>query len=391
MIELADTRPETDVARAEYQRLLGYPPGHELTGRACELAAWARDWYAENGRPWVYARELAAVELTSGALRLGGVAFHSERLLRTFTEAEADGAILAAASAGPEAEQEAQRLWGEEKPDEYFFLETYASAVTEHLVTLLGARLCAWAERQGTAILPHYSPGYTGWDVSEQPRLLALANGKMPGVLETLESGALRPKKSLLAIFGVTSNTNSIYRLTAGVPCLNCSFQPCQYRRAPYGRGPADTANGGYTVNTRALERWASDRLRLHRCENGIVEARFRYDGTTCTNLGKPLAFDYLVRLGPKEAGYPLLEQCCTPAPADTGHRVMCQYITDGEELTRAIQEEKPLGGRPLGDVLAWRRPSSPAGCYCDAASRDHKWGLVLETIHYALRRAGDL
>jgi hypothetical protein len=29
--------------------------------------------------------------------------------------------------------------------------------------------------------------------------------------------------------------------------------------------------------------------------------------------------------------------------------------------------------------------PASPAGCYCDAASRQHKWGLVLETIHYAL------
>jgi hypothetical protein len=29
------------------------------------------------------------------------------------------------------------------------------------------------------------------------------------------------------------------------------------------------------------------------------------------------------------------------------------------------------------------------AGCYCDAASRQHKWGLVLETIHYALLGQG--
>ena len=33
----------------------------------------------------------------------------------------------------------------------------------------------------------------------------------------------------------------------------------------------------------------------------------------------------------------------------------------------------------------SWRREPSAAGCYCEAASRDHKWGLVLETIHYAL------
>jgi hypothetical protein len=50
-----------------------------------------------------------------------------------------------------------------------------------------------------------------------------------------------------------------------------------------------------------------------------------------------------------------------------------------------AIEREKPLLGQPLASVLAWRRQASPAGCYCDAASREHKWGLVLETIHYAL------
>jgi hypothetical protein len=51
------------------------------------------------------------------------------------------------------------------------------------------------------------------------------------------------------------------------------------------------------------------------------------------------------------------------------------------------IAEEKPLIGRPLGDVLHWKREFSPTGCYCDRASRDHKWGLVLEVIHYALNR----
>jgi hypothetical protein len=50
-----------------------------------------------------------------------------------------------------------------------------------------------------------------------------------------------------------------------------------------------------------------------------------------------------------------------------------------------AIAREHPLRGRPLDDVLTWPRPASPAGCYCDAEARDHKWGLVLETIHYAL------
>jgi len=63
----------------------------------------------------------------------------------------------------------------------------------------------------------------------------------------------------------------------------------------------------------------------------------------------------------------------------------MCQYLANAGPLMAAIEREKPLLGQPLASVLAWRRQASPAGCYCDAASREHKWGLVLETIHYAL------
>ena len=40
---------------------------------------------------------------------------------------------------------------------------------------------------------------------------------------------------------------------------------------------------------------------------------------------------------------------------------------------------------RPLGDVLEWQRPRLGPGCFCEVESREHKWGLVLETIHYAL------
>jgi hypothetical protein len=50
-----------------------------------------------------------------------------------------------------------------------------------------------------------------------------------------------------------------------------------------------------------------------------------------------------------------------------------------------AIEREKPLNGARLDAVLEWEREPSGAGCYCEAQSRDHKWGMVLETIHYAL------
>ncbi|HEX9106332.1 MAG TPA: hypothetical protein VF832_03880, partial [Longimicrobiales bacterium] len=164
MIRFSDTSPDVTVQPTEYRRLLGYPRGRELDERALELAEGARLWYARHGRPWVYAREASSLDLTEGdGVVIDGVRFTSPRLHRTLRDAGADGAVLVAISAGPELEREAQRLWRDEKPDEYFFLEVYGSAVVEHLATMAGARLCAAADGRGQAVLPHYSPGYPGW------------------------------------------------------------------------------------------------------------------------------------------------------------------------------------------------------------------------------------
>jgi hypothetical protein len=410
VIEIRDGSPTVTVASAEYVRLLGYPRGWILDGRAQELGDWARDWYAHHGRPWTYARGVAGIQVDGGAVVIDGVRFTSNRLSATMAAAGADRAFLVAVSAGAELEEEAQVRWREEKPDEYFFLEVYGSAVVEHLVTTTGARLCAWADAAQTAVLPHYSPGYPEWTIDEQPMLLDVIRAPDPAAvpLEVLESGMLRPKKSLLAVFGLTRHIDRVRPLGELSPCEGCSFVPCQYRRAPYGRSrpPAPSESpivaGGdaspshptplsraasYSVSPKALQRWSHDRLTIEMRDDGSVAAKFRYEGTTCTNMGRPLHFHYHVTLGPREDGYPILEQWCRPAPGDEGYTAMCRYLSDRDELLATIAQERPLHGRPLDEVVRWSRPASPAGCYCEADSRHHKWGLVLETIHYALAR----
>jgi hypothetical protein len=411
MIQLLDAFPDTNIQPAEYKRLLGYPGDVVLEGRARELADWARHWYARNGQPWVFARECESLSITNGSITIDGATFTSKRLQKTLVDAQAHGAILVAVSAGPELEDEAKKLWTEEKPDEYFFLEIFGSAVVEHLITMTGAKLCAWAEGRGMSVLPHYSPGYPQWDISEQPRLLNLIareGVKTPSAIEVLESGMLRPKKSLLAVFGLTNHTELAGRLTDLIPCENCSFNPCQFRRAPYARvseysntlgllqseksadevSPAPIGldhNAQYVVTAKALARWANERLTLTHHPDGSIEALFRYEGTTCSNMGRALYFDYHLLLGPREEGYPLRKLHCEPTPGNDGYTFMCRFMANAEHLMVAIDHEKPLLGRPLNDVLSWQRPNTGAGCYCEPASRKHKWGLVFETIHFAL------
>ncbi len=405
VIEFNDTAPPVAVQPAEYVRLLGYPRGWTLEGRALELADWAREWYARHGRPWAYVRGSEGVRIQGEAVVVDGVRFNSIRLRTTFAEAGADRVFLAAVSAGPELEEEAQVRWRDGKPDEYFFLEVFGSAVVEHIVTMTGARLCAWADGEGAAVLPHYSPGYPEWTIEEQPQLLDLIRVPRPAAvpLEVFDSGMLRPKKSLLAVFGVTRHVDRVRPLTELSPCESCSFLPCQYRRAPYRQSrkaappelPMAAASGAnplsadahYSVSAKALQRWSRERLTIEKRDDGSVAAVFRYEGTTCTNMGRPLQFHYHVRLGRREDGYPILEQSCAPAPGDSGHMAMCRYINERDALMASIAAERPLHGRPLDDVVRWTRTASPAGCYCEPDSRQHKWGLVLETIHYALSK----
>lgn len=411
MIVLLDKQPETNVQEAEYKRLLGYPTQYEFSGRSRDLADWARNWYAENGKPWIYARQTAQLDTSNGRLRIDGVDFSSTRLQEQLLKAEAHTAMLVAVSAGKECEEKARRLWQEEKPDEYFFLEMYGSAVVEHLITSAGAQLCAWAENQAMAVLPHYSPGYPDWDIADQRKLLGLIRQEhFPEEIHVLETGMLRPKKSLLAVFGITRHVNRVQTLRELVPCESCSMLSCQYRRAPYTHArkrmeevtqlqarvdrisgvtasspPVLDQNGKYSTNTRALQKWSQERLQLNVLADRSVQARFRYAGTTCSTLGKPLEYDYHIRLASATEGYRILEMRCVPAADDTGHAYMCEYTRNAEELERAIASEKPLLGRSLHEVLTWRRQYRPSACFCDAAGREHKWGLVLEVIHYAL------
>jgi hypothetical protein len=414
MLELFDNHPDIHVQESEFKRLLGYPGRHVLEGRARELADATRQWYAEHGWPWIYARHTDALELAGGQIKINGTEFSSQPLYEQLNAAQAHSALLVAVSAGPPCEEKARALWQEGKPDEYFFMEMFGSAVVEHLVAIANGRICAWADQLGMAALPHYSPGYSGWDISDQTRLWELMRpkqrGDFPGELDVMESGMLRPKKSLLAIVGITRHLEKVHGYAKLVPCENCSLPGCQYRRSPYAHFPPQFEDVGrlqpggqtkppapgasatalnhhakYSVNLKALRKWSQERLQLKWLHDGAIQARFRYEGTTCSNLGRRLEFDYYVLLGPGQSRYKIEEASCVPAPGDTGHTCQCEYLKDPESLTRAIAVEKPLLGSPLEDVLAWERAYSPSGCYCDLERRFHKWGLVLEVIHFAL------
>jgi hypothetical protein len=242
MFTLTEIKPSVEIQETEYQRLLGYPKSRRLEGRARELADGAQKWFSKNGRPWICAQEISSLELQNGKVKIGGTKFSSNKLLEIFSEAEAHGAVLLVVSAGKECEEYARELWSDDKPDEYFFLESLGSAVVEQLIAQASGHICGWADANKMAALPHVSPGFSGWNIAEQIKLWTLFrqnfSDKFPGELEVLESGMLRPKKSQLAVYGLTRDLERARRFTRLIPCEDCSLPNCRYRRVAYKRPP---------------------------------------------------------------------------------------------------------------------------------------------------------
>lgn len=238
------------VTDADFQRLLGMPADRELPGAVVDGAAAARRWYAVNGRPWIAARRHAVVCIDGDAIVFdGAAALSGEKLASRLARNGAHALVAVAVSAGHEVADEAARLWREDRPDESYFLDRFATAVVETLLWRASAILCGEAIDTGEWLVPHLSPGCGGWEIGAQRQLFELAGGVVaarpeaaaePGVtvatlgpVELLDLGSLRPQHSVLAALGVTRR--AIVATPEGA-CRSCDRPGCRYRRVPRAR-----------------------------------------------------------------------------------------------------------------------------------------------------------
>ncbi len=140
-----------------------------------------------------------------------------------------------------------------------------------------------------------------------------------------------------------------------------------------------------YSLPKKALMKWARENVILDHFEDGIVEAQFRYIGSTCGNMGHTIDFDFRVKLSPFSDGHKVLATSCKPADQDRGATQMCAYISDPEQFLARVDDYQPRLGEPLEACAQWNPQIMPAGCLCNIQSRNHKWRNAFQTIHYAL------
>lgn len=193
---------ELSLERVEHH--LGAPPGTMRRGRWASLHDAVRSWCIENAKPSVSRRQVGIDHIDGSVAHLaGGIALTGGGLAARLRAARAHALHVVALSAGHAIVAEIGRLWRDDRPDEAMALNAYGVALVEELRAREAVRLCQEMEPHGTRVLPYHSPGYPGWPLDDQARLLSLLTD-YPGPIEVLESGALRPRLSTLAAFGLT-------------------------------------------------------------------------------------------------------------------------------------------------------------------------------------------
>ena len=387
---MSDGPNAIQVTDERYARHLGYPDGRIREGDSGRLAERARRWFGQHAAVWSVERALAIQALGDDCIRLeDGTELHSATLAARFREAGCHAVYVLAISAGEGVDAAIKAHWEADRPDEAYALNAFTAAYIEERMEVEGFRLCEAVDGEGQMLLPHYCPGYDGWDVSENGVLARALDA--PG-LQVLPSGQLLPQKSMLAVFGITAHPE---RVPSGqIPCVGCSLLDCRLRRAPFSEphpgtdeanpAPAAPVMSGYAFPEKALRRWSTKQTELEQGGDQI-RARFHFLGSTCSDGGIPLKFVYEVSLVPEGDEHIIRHMCAAPAENHTGYRSMCSYQSSAEEILHLLQAAHPLLGRPLSDALNWNPDRNPAGCICSVENRNHKWLMALQTIHFSL------
>ncbi len=291
LLELAATPPTVDVAPEEYARLLGYPRGHVLEGRARELAEWARAWYAEHGRPWLYARQADSFALDSDTIP------HRWRG-RSPARACARRCKKPKPTTRSSSRPAPARNWKRKR----------AAAGKPKSPTTISSSKCTAPPSSSTSSRSPAPASATGPSSRAWPSCPTTAPATRTGILPSSRAcwkfcsapaarrSPPRSKRSTPAccapanrcspssdspgtpIASAASPISSPARTAPSAPALTAArliVGPRRLSRSQRnGQPPAGLdPQAAYTVNRKALERWSKERLSLRPCADGSLEA----------------------------------------------------------------------------------------------------------------------
>lgn len=216
----------------EVLRFQGYKQGTDVpTPEVAEICDQA---LAEGERlmePRVVYRAIRVSSQATDLIKLTEAAeFHIPEIGRLWGPLQSVG--IGVCTIGEGLERRVRELWESREFPLAVMLDSVGSAAAECLAEYLNDLLCQVAIPEALRVTNRISPGYAGWDVSDQRRIFSLCPGHLAGV--TLNSACvMTPAKSISFLVGIGPEARVDHYFTQ---CRRCWMKECAYRRAPADR-----------------------------------------------------------------------------------------------------------------------------------------------------------
>ena len=171
--------------------------------------------------------EGVAIDLKNGILNTGDIDFKVGHTIAGFLKGSESLAFFFC-TAGRKISERSDQLMKEGQVLEGYICDLLGSLAVEAAMDVMAGELRREAEQSGLRVTNRYSPGYCGWQVSEQHKLFELFPPGFSPVTLT-PSALMVPVKSVSGVIGLGKTVK--YRKYL---CDACNSQNCIYRNIKY-------------------------------------------------------------------------------------------------------------------------------------------------------------
>jgi len=139
---------------------------------------------------------------------------------------KSESAAIFLCTAGEEIGKMSRRAMKSSDLLEGYIYDVVGSEIVEAAADLMQGEIEKLIASAGRKITNRFSPGYCGWDVSEQHKLFQLLPGTYCGIKLTA-SALMDPEKSISGMIGIGKNVRHL-----PYTCNICDKKDCIYRKA---------------------------------------------------------------------------------------------------------------------------------------------------------------
>lgn len=217
-----------NISKSQIEKAMGFEPGNApnpFPGLINEVLEIASTYCSIEGGYVV--KEDIRFDLKNHKLIVGIVDFSAQKIVINQVR-KSEKTALFLCTAGPEIGEWSKQLMSEGETLKGYIIDVVGSEIVESAMDSIQSSLEEEMKHQGLFITNRYSPGYCGWNVSEQQKLFTFFPDDFCGV-KLSDTSLMYPIKSVSGIIGIGKDVEK-----NNYPCKLCDDKNCIYRGRRY-------------------------------------------------------------------------------------------------------------------------------------------------------------